>query len=279
MAEIATPATPDTPARAPEGLARRLGDLAERVVWPLVTLLVLLGAWTLVQQTVATDLPSVSETVAHGIALFSDPFYIAGPGDQGIMWQLLYSLARVLSGFALACLIGLPVGLLVGTSQAATRALTPFIEIMRPVSPLAWLPIGLLLFRAVDPSAVFVIVITSIWPIILNTAAGVRAVPQDYIQVGRVLRLGRMAMFRRILLPSALPYVLAGMRLSLGTAWMVIVAAEMLTGGIGIGFFIWDEWNNLSVPSILVAIVLIGVVGIALDAGMAAIQRRLSHSG
>jgi len=183
----------------------------------------------------------------------------------------------VLAGFGLACLIGLPLGLLIGTSQAASRAFTPFIEVMRPVSPLAWLPIGLLLFRAVDPSAIFVILITSIWPVILNTAAGVRAVPADYVQVGRVLRLGRLAMFRRILLPAALPYVLAGMRLSLGTAWMVIVAAEMLTGGVGIGFFIWDEWNNLSVPSILVAIVLIGLVGIALDAAMAAVQRRLSH--
>ncbi|AFK53984.1 nitrate ABC transporter permease [Tistrella mobilis] len=267
----------DGAAKTGTGIGRRLGLVAERIVWPLLTLAVALGGWTLIQQTVATDLPGVGETLARGIELFSDPFYIAGPNDQGIFWQLLYSLGRVLAGFGLACLIGLPMGLLIGTSQAASRAFTPFIEVMRPVSPLAWLPIGLLLFRAVDPSAIFVILITSIWPVILNTAAGVRAVPADYVQVGRVLRLGRLAMFRRILLPAALPYVLAGMRLSLGTAWMVIVAAEMLTGGVGIGFFIWDEWNNLSVPSILVAIVLIGLVGIALDAAMAAVQRRLSH--
>ncbi len=207
----------------------------------------------------------------------SHPFYENGPNDMGIGWQIMYSLGRVMAGFALAALVGIPVGFMMGMSKNIQRAWEPLIQILRPVSPLAWLPIGLLLFQAANPSAIFVIFITSIWPMIVNTAAGVKAIPQDYMNVAAVLRLGRFDITRKILLPATLPHVITGMRLSLNIAWMVIVAAEMLTGGIGIGFWLWDEWNNLNIPHIIVAIVLIGIVGIILESVMNLIQRRFDY--
>lgn len=183
-----------------------------------------------------------------------------------------------MGGFALAALVGIPIGFLMGMSENFQKAVQPLIQILRPVSPLAWLPIGLLLFKAVNPSAIFVIFITSIWPMIVNTAAGVKAIPKDYMNVAAVLRLGKLEITRKILLPATLPHVITGMRLSLNIAWMVIVAAEMLTGGIGIGFYVWDEWNNLSVPSIIVAIFIIGIVGILLEAVMMLIQRHFDYT-
>ena len=183
-----------------------------------------------------------------------------------------------MAGFGLAVAVGVPVGFLMGMSPACRTAWQPLIQILRPVSPLAWLPIGLLLFRAVDPSAIFVIFITCIWPTLVNTAAGVQAVPRDYLNVAAVLRLGKWEIATRILLPATLPYIMTGMRLSLSIAWMVIVAAEMLTGGIGIGFFIWDEWNNLNVPSIIVCIMIIGLVGIILEGIMGLIQKRFDYN-
>ncbi|WP_232209237.1 nitrate ABC transporter permease [Alkalilimnicola ehrlichii MLHE-1] len=255
-----------------------LQTVTRLVTLPTLTFLIVLAVWATTQSTVAPDLPTVGETWQRAVTLFSDPFYDYGPNDMGIGWQVTYSLGRVLGGFFLALLVGIPVGLMMGTSEVCRRAWGPLIQILRPVSPLAWLPIGLLLFRAVDPSAIFVIFITSIWPIILNTSAGVQAIPRDYMNVSRVLQLNRLEITRKILLPAALPHMLTGMRLSLGIAWMVIVAAEMLTGGIGIGFFVWDEWNNLNVASILVAILVIGLVGIALDTVMNLVQRRLDYT-
>jgi nitrate/nitrite transport system permease protein len=209
--------------------------------------------------------------------VFSEPFADYGPNDKGIGWQVLFSLGRVGAGFGLAVLVGLPAGFLIGGSKVFERAWMPLIQILRPVSPLAWLPIGLLLFKAVNPSAIFVIFITSIWPIILNTAMGVRSIPDDYTNVARVLNLNRYELVTKIFVPSTLPYILTGMQLSLSIAWMVIVAAEMLTGGIGIGFYIWDEWNNLSVPSIIVAILVIGLVGIGLELIMTLVRRRFDY--
>ena len=178
----------------------------------------------------------------------------------------------------LAVVVGVPIGFIMGMSPAFRVAWQPLIQILRPVSPLAWLPIGLLLFRAVDPSAIFVIFITCIWPTLVNTAAGVQAVPKDFLNVAAVLRLGKWEIATKILLPATLPYIITGMRLSLGIAWMVIVAAEMLTGGIGIGFYIWDEWNNLNVPSIIVCIILIGLVGIVLEGIMSVFQKRFDYN-
>lgn len=265
------------PDSGPAWLRDFLAMAVPAIVLPAVTFLLVLVAWSMVQASLVPELPTVQETWAKAVEVFSDPFYVYGPNDMGVAWQVMYSLARVLSGFALAVLVGLPVGFLIGTSRVFETAWMPLIQILRPVSPLAWLPIGLLLFKSVDPSAVFVIFITSIWPIILNTAVGVRAVPSDYTNVARVLNFNRSEMVRKIYIPATMPYILTGMQLSLGTAWMVIVAAEMLTGGIGIGFYIWDEWNNLSVPSIIVAIGIIGVVGIALEALMKLVQRRFDY--
>jgi len=273
-AAVGRPGPEPAAAAADAGLIPRL---IRALAPPLVTLSVVLLAWSFVSTHLAPDIPGPEATFDRAKEVLAHPFYVYGPNDMGIGWQVLYSLGRVLGGFALAVLVGIPVGFLVGMSRGMRRALGPLIQILKPVSPLAWLPIGLLLFKAVDPSAVFVIFITSIWPIILNTAAGVQEIPRDYMNVARVLNLSPGEVAVKILLPAARPHILTGMRLSLGIAWMVIVAAEMLTGGIGIGFYVWDEWNNLNVASIIVAILLIGVVGIALEAAMNWAQRRFDY--
>ncbi|MEW5707805.1 MAG: nitrate ABC transporter permease [Pseudomonadota bacterium] len=281
-----TPRSRGAPRVTPAGVGRKPESrLAAKTAAALtsmslagLTFLIVLGAWAFMQEHIATELPTPGQTWDRAVELLANPFYDNGPNDKGIGWQLAYSLARVGAGFGLAALVGIPVGFLMGMSVTFHRAWQPLIQVLRPVSPLAWLPIGLLLFKAVNPSAVFVIFITSIWPMIINTAAGVRAVPKDYLNVAAVLKLGPLEVARKVMLPAALPYVITGMRLSLGIAWMVIVAAEMLTGGIGIGFFVWDEWNNLSVPSIIVAIVLIGAVGIVLEAVMNALSRRFDYN-
>jgi len=252
--------------------------IALTLLLPLLTFLAVLAGWSALQKTVAPELPTPAATWTHATSVLADPFYENGPNEMGIGWQLLYSLGRVGAGFGLAAMVGIPLGFLMGMSVNVQRAFSPLIQILRPVSPLAWLPIGLLVFKAVDPSAIFVIFITCIWPMILNTAAGVKAIPQDYMNVAAVLKLGKFELARRILFPATLPYVVTGMRLSLGVAWMVIVAAEMLTGGIGIGFWVWDEWNNLNVPSIILAIAIIGLVGIALDLVMRLAQSRLDYT-
>lgn len=267
----------------PVGSARwltrdKLAAILSGVLLPTLTFLIVIGAWLFVHGHVAKGIPSPVATWEKAEQIFSHPFYKNGPNDMGIAWQLLYSLGRVMAGFGLAVAVGVPVGFLMGMSKVFRAAWQPLIQILRPVSPLAWLPIGLLLFRAVDPSAIFVIFITCIWPTVVNTAAGVRAVPKDYLNVAAVLRLNKWEVAAKILLPSTLPYIMTGMRLSLSIAWMVIVAAEMLTGGIGIGYYIWDEWNNLNVPSIIVCIVLIGLVGIVLEGGMNLLQKRFDYT-
>ena len=256
----------------------KMANILRGVVLPFLTFAVVIGVWLLIHTHIAKAIPSPLDAWHKAVEIFSNPFYDKGPNDMGIAWQLLYSLGRVMAGFGLAVVVGVPVGFLMGMSPAFRTALQPLIQILRPVSPLAWLPIGLLLFRAVDPSAIFVIFITCIWPTLVNTAAGVQAVPKDYLNVAAVLRLGKWEIATKILLPATLPYIMTGMRLSLSIAWMVIVAAEMLTGGIGIGFYIWDEWNNLNVPSIIVCIVVIGLVGIILEGGMGLIQKRFDYN-
>ncbi len=269
---------PDATTETASRERKPLEALARAILLPAITFgLVLLG-WTIMQAAFVPSFPDVPTVWNKAIEIFSDPFYVYGPNDMGVAWQVMYSLGRVVAGFLLAVAVGIPAGFLIGANKTFEQAWMPLIAILRPVSPLAWLPIGLLIFRAVDPSAIFVIFITSIWPMILNTAAGVKAIPQDYLNVARVLNFNRREMVTKIYVPATLPYMLTGMQLSLGTAWMVIVAAEMLTGGIGIGFYIWDEWNNLSVPSIIVAIVIIGCVGILLEAGMNHIRRRYDYA-
>lgn len=263
---------------APHPWRVALENYALHLILPTLTFIAVVGIWILIQAKVAPELPTPMQTWEAAQTIFANPFYVNSANDMGIGWQILYSLGRVMLGFALATLIGVPLGFALGMSKFMSMALQPLIQILRPVSPLAWLPIGLLVFKAVNPSAIFVIFITSIWPVIINTAVGVRSVPQDYMNVAAVLRLHPLEVAWRIILPSALPYIITGMRLSLGIAWMVIVAAEMLTGGIGIGFYIWDQWNNLNVPSIIVAILVIGIIGIILESLMSLIQHYFDYS-
>jgi nitrate/nitrite transport system permease protein len=251
-------------------------DLAARVLPPLIGFALLVGLWALFTIK-STTFPSPLETFKAAAVLFADPFYSNGPNDQGIGWNVLYSLERVGVGFGLAALVGIPLGFIIGRIEFVNRMVQPLISLLRPVSPLAWLPIGLLVFKSANPAAIWTIFICSIWPMVINTAVGVQRVPQDYLNVARVLALSEWKVITRILLPSVLPYMLTGVRLSVGTAWLVIVAAEMLTGGVGIGFWVWDEWNNLNVKHIIVAIFVIGIVGLVLEQLLIAIAKRFSH--
>jgi nitrate/nitrite transport system permease protein len=269
-ASVSPPARPADPPAAPALAARpapRAFDgraLALRVLPPVLSLALLVGLWALATQK-GGSFPTPVQTWDAAVQLFSDPFYRNGPNDQGIGWNILNSLSRVGLGFGLAALVGIPLGFIVGRFQFASRMVSPLIALLKPVSPLAWLPIGLLVFKSANPAAIWTIFICSIWPMVVNTAVGVQRVPVDYLNVARVLKLSEWRVITRILLPAVLPYVLTGVRLSVGTAWLVIVAAEMLTGGVGIGFWVWDEWNNLNVAHILIAIFVIGIVGLLLE--------------
>ena len=258
-AVAAAPAAP-RPAREPYDWRGLLG----RVVPPLVGMALLVGIWGLATQS-GGEFPTPRATFDAAVELFADPFYSNGPNDQGIGWNILFSLQRVGVGFGLAALVGIPLGFVIGRFATMNRMVSPLISLLKPVSPLAWLPIGLLVFKAADPASTWTIFICSIWPMILNTAQGVQRVPQDYLNVARVLNLSEFRIITKILFPSVLPYMLTGIRLSIGTAWLVIVAAEMLTGGVGIGFWVWDEWNNLNVKNIIIAIFVIGLVGLILE--------------
>jgi nitrate/nitrite transport system permease protein len=235
------------------------------VLPPLFGLGLLVGIWALVSIGTASSIPSPIETFKQAVTVFSDPFYSKGPNDQGVGWNILSSLKRVAMGFGLAAVVGIPVGFLVGRFEFLARMFNPLISLLRPVSPLAWLPIGLLVFKGANPAAIWTIFICSIWPMIINTAVGVQRVPQDYMNVAKVLNLSEWKIVTKILFPAVLPYMLTGVRLAVGTAWLVIVAAEMLTGGVGIGFWVWDEWNNLNVKNIIIAIFVIGIVGLILE--------------
>ena len=243
---------------------------------PLVGIALLFSIWAVLTRN-STAFPTPWATFAEVVKVFSDPFYKNGPNDQGIGWNILFSLERVALGFGLAAAVGIPLGFLIGRFEVINNATSPLISLLRPVSPLAWLPIGLLVFKAANPAAIWTIFICSIWPMIINTAVGVQRVPSDYLNVARVLSLSEWKVFTKILFPAVLPYMLTGVRLSVGTAWLVIVAAEMLTGGVGIGFWVWDEWNNLNVKHILIAILVIGVVGLVLEWTLIAIARRFSY--
>jgi len=249
--------------------------LALRVVPPVAGLGLVVLVWALLTMK-GGSFPTPLATWDEAVKLFSDPFYSNGPNDQGIGWNVLFSLQRVALGFGLAALVGIPAGFVLGRFTFVNRMVSPLISLLRPVSPLAWLPIGLLVFKAANPAAVWTIFICSIWPMIINTAVGVQRVPQDYLNVARVLNLSEWKVITRILFPAVLPYMLTGVRLSVGTAWLVIVAAEMLTGGVGIGFWVWDEWNNLNVAHILIAIFVIGTVGLLLEQCLMGVARRFS---
>lgn len=284
--DAATAAVRPTPAAEP---LRRKGppppprtpfdwnELWRRVLPPVLGLGLMVGVWALLTLKPGSGFPTPAETFQAAVKLFADPFYLNGPNDQGIGWNILFSLQRVAVGFGLAALVGIPLGFIIGRFTFISRMLSPLISLLKPVSPLAWLPIGLLVFKSANPAAIWTIFICSIWPMVVNTAVGVQRVPQDYLNVARVLNLSEWKVITRILFPAVLPYMLTGVRLSVGTAWLVIVAAEMLTGGVGIGFWVWDEWNNLNVQHIIIAIFVIGVVGLALEQALMGLARRFSY--
>jgi nitrate/nitrite transport system permease protein len=251
-----------TPAGKPSFDGR---GLVLAVLPPVLGLVLLIGIWALVSISTSSSIPSPWETWKQALTIFADPFYRKGPNDQGVGWNVLMSLERVAVGFGLAAAVGIPAGFVIGRFDFLGRMFNPLISLLRPVSPLAWLPIGLLVFKGANPAAIWTIFICSIWPMIINTAVGVQRVPQDYMNVARVLNLSEWKIFTKILFPAVLPYMLTGVRLAVGTAWLVIVAAEMLTGGVGIGFWVWDEWNNLNVKNIIIAIFVIGIVGLILE--------------
>lgn len=239
-----------------------------KVIPPILGMALLVGIWQIISMGSKGSIPTPLATGVQAVELFSKPFYSNGPNDQGIGWNIWSSLKRVGLGFGLAAMVGIPLGFMIGRFTFLNRMFGPLISLLRPVSPLAWLPIGLLVFKGADPAAIWTIFICSIWPMIINTAVGVQRVPQDYMNVARVLNLSEWKIITKILMPSVLPYMLTGVRLAVGTAWLVIVAAEMLTGGVGIGFWVWDEWNNLNVKNIIIAIFVIGIVGLILEAAL-----------
>lgn len=221
--------------------------------------------------------PPPSDVIRLAIDELSHPFYDAGPNDKGIGIQLGYSIYRVLTGFFLAALVALPIGFLVGMSPLMQKALNPFIQVLRPISPLAWMPLALFIIKDSETSAIFVIFICSIWPMLINTAFGVANVRQDWVNVARTHELGPFKTAIQVILPAAAPTILTGMRISIGIAWLVIVAAEMLVGGTGIGYYVWNEWNNLDLNSVIFSILMIGIVGMLLDMTLAAVTKLVQY--
>jgi nitrate/nitrite transport system permease protein len=270
------PESPATISTVPAGARlKRLAERAGSAVLPLVGVAAVIALWDLVSRFGGTDLPSPARTWEVSKPYIVEPFAKRGELDQGILRFTWYSLVLVGKGYALALLLGTPLGFLLGLSSLARKAFDPIIQILRPVSPLAWLPLGLVLFQNSKPASLFTIAICAMWPTVLNTAMGVRAIPQDYLNVARVLRLSPAKRFFKVLVPATLPYMFTGFRLSLGIAWLVIVAVEMLTGAPGVGGFLWQEYNSLIYEHIILCILTIGLVGFGLDRIMSAVEARL----
>lgn len=248
------------------------------VVISCLSVLLALVIWQILatQGVLGKNFPGSVKTLEELVWWLSDPFFNNGPNDLGIGTNLLISLRRVLIGYGLAVLVAVPLGLLVGISRIAESSVNPFVQLLKPVSPLAWLPIGLFIFRDSELTGVFVIFISSIWPTLINTAFGVSSINPDFLRVSRSLGASQFRTIRKVVLPAVMPNILAGMRISMGTAWLVIVAAEMLLGS-GIGYFIWNEWNNLSLPNIFVAIIVIGFAGLLLDQVFSWLQKRFDY--
>ena len=260
-----------------EVLRERASKTMSVILPPLIVLGLVLLAWQLLCSSPKSSLPAPTKVITDAWDLIADPFYDNGGIDKGIFWHLLKSLSRVGIGYSLAAIVGVALGVLVGQSMWAMRGLDPIFQVLRTIPPLAWLPLSLAGFRDAQPSALFVIFITSIWPIIINTAVGVRNIPQDYRNVAAVIRLSWWEVFYKITLPATVPYIFTGLRIGVGLAWLAIVAAEMLIGGVGIGFFIWDAWNSSRISDIIVALVYIGLIGFLLDRMIAFVGRLVSH--
>ena len=254
-----------------EKLEKRIGLL----VLPLIGGAIVVALWAVASSTVATSLPSPSRTWEASRLYVMEPFEKRGELDQGILRFTWYSLTRVAKGYVIAILLGTPLGFLLGMSNFFRASFDPIVQILRPVSPLAWLPLGFVLFHKPEPAGTFTIAMCSMWPTVLNTALGVRSVPQDYLNVAKVLKLSKLKTLVKVMLPAAMPYMFTGFRLSLGIAWLVIVAAEMLTGAPGVGGFLWQEYNSLIYEHIILCILTIGIVGFVLDRLMGLVEKRL----
>jgi nitrate/nitrite transport system permease protein len=257
-------------------LARMGKGLAAQVIPPLVVLAIILGLWQLVDADGA-GVPAPLTIWRDSHDLIVDPFFDRGGTDKGLFWHVATSLSRVGLGFSIAAVAGIALGVLIGASKWAYRGLDPIFQVLRTVPPLAWLPISLAAFHQAQPSALFVIIITSIWPVIINTAVGVRNIPDDYTNVSRVLRLSPLEHFWKIILPATTPYIFTGLRIGVGMSWLAIIASEMLLGGVGVGFFIWDQYNSSRISDIVVALVWVGLVGFALDRAVALLGRLVSR--
>jgi len=251
--------------------------ISARVLPPMLVIALLLMAWQILCSKAGATLPPPTKVVRDSWELISNPFFDNGGLDKGLFWHISASLQRVALGYALASIVGVALGALVGQSIWAMRGLDPIFQVLRTVPPLAWLPLSLAAFRNGQPSAIFVIFITAIWPIIINTAVGIRNIPQDYRNVAAVLRLNHLEFFLKIMVPAAAPYIFTGLRIGIGLSWLAIVAAEMLIGGVGIGFFIWDAWNSSHISEIIVALVYVGMVGFLLDRIVAGIAGIVTH--
>ena len=264
-APVAAPVA--VPARPPVGpkVAKMVRAIAAQVVPPVVVLALLILVWEILCSRAGAGLPPPSKVLVDTWDLIVDPFYDNGGTDKGLFWHVSASLQRVALGYSLAAIVGIALGTLVGQSTWAMRGLDPIFQVLRTVPPLAWLPLSLAAFRDGQPSAIFVIFITAIWPIIINTSVGIRNIPQDYRNVASVLRLNQLEFFWRIMIPSAAPYIFTGLRIGIGLSWLAIVAAEMLIGGVGIGFFIWDAWNSSKMSEIILALIYVGLIGFILD--------------
>ena len=277
QAKVVTLSTPrSSVARRP--FPQWLSALAGHILPPLVTLAFLLVLWQVICSSPTASVPPPSRVVSETWELIVHPFYVGQGVDQGLFWHILASLKRVAFGYCLAAIAGIALGALVGQSDWAMRGLDPIFQVLRTVPPLAWLPLSLAAFKDGNPSAIFVIFITAIWPVIINTAVGIRNIPQDYRNVARVLRLNQFEYFTKIMIPAAAPYIFTGLRIGIGLSWLAIVAAEMLIGGVGIGFFIWDAWNSSRMSDIILALIYVGMVGYLLDRAIASIAKVVTRN-
>ena len=271
----AAPVVTMTPKRAPrpEKYAKMAREIAAHVVPPLIVLALLMLFWELVCRRTGSTLPPPSKVFKDTKELILDPFFDHGGIDKGLFWHLSASLQRVALGYSIAAVVGVALGTLVGQSVWAMRGLDPLFQVLRTIPPLAWLPLALAAFRDGQPSAIFVIFITSVWPIIINTAVGIRNIPQDYRNVAAVVQLNPLEFFTKVMIPAAAPYIFTGLRIGIGLSWLAIVAAEMLIGGVGIGFFIWDAWNSSHISEIILALFYVGIIGFVLDRLIAALGK------
>lgn len=256
---------------------RKLGQTLQSAAFTAGGFVILLGLWYLLSQVTTGALPGPLATLTVFWELIRDPFYDYGPNDKGIALQLISSLGKVFLGFGLGSLVAIPAGIAMGANPFFNKMFYPIVQILKPVSPLAWFPIGLAVFQSAGTATIFIIFITSLWSTLINTAFGVASIPKDHKNVAKAFGFSTWRYISKILIPYSLPHIITGLRLSISVAWLVIVAGEMLSGGLGIGFFVWDSWNALSLEKVICGILIIGLVGLLLDKGFAMIEKRVSY--